>query len=313
MPYFEIPDGARAPSFQEMMLANILALKALDGEEHIYAIEAKVVALGLVNPDQQSYMMPNGKTTKLKYYLGWGRTYLRYAGALESIKRGTWALTDAGKQIDTLEHAQTAYERYTEQLEQNNNKKLEEERLANNDNEKLPPIDERNVCDDEEWKAARASLLEILKEIRPDAFEKLSYLLLCEAGFIDAEVVGKGADGGIDGWGTLQQELISFSIAFQCKRWQNKVGSPQIRNFRGAILGRVDKGLFFATSKFTEPAIKEAARDNIIAIDLIDGEMFCDLLKKYNLGVASQDGQIRIQNLAYFNNLQPPNPQQQGN
>ncbi len=306
MPDFEveIEEGTRAPSFPGMMLANVRALQTLGGTGHIYDIAREVVELEIVDANQQSYMMPNGTTTKLKYYLGWGRTYLRYAGALESVAYGTWALTEAGNAINTLQDARAAYERYTEQLEQNNRRKEEEERFANNDNEELPPIDEGNVCDDEEWKAARASLLEILKEIRPDAFEKLSYLLLCEAGFIDAEVVGKGADGGIDGSGTLQQELISFNIAFQCKRWQNKVGSPQIRNFRGAILGRVDKGLFFATSLFTEPAIKEAARDNIIAIDLIDGEMFCDLLKQYNLGVETlRNGQIRIETLDYFNNL----------
>ena len=283
--HFKIEDGIKAPNFQGMMLANVLALKELDGEGHIYDIEAKVVELGLVDADQQSYRMPNDATTKLKYYLGWARTYLRYAGALESIKRGTWALTDAGKQIDNLQDAETAYERYAELLEQNNRRKLEEEQQANNDAEESSATDKENARDDEAWKASKISLLNFLKQIESDAFERLSYLLLCKAGFIDAEVVGKGADGGIDGSGTLQNELISFSICFQCKRWQRDVGSPQIRDFRGAIQGKADKGLFFATSRFTKPAKEVATRDGAVAIDLIDGERFCDLLKQYNLGL----------------------------
>ncbi len=307
---FELVGGATAPDFPKMMLANVIALKALGGQAHIYDIEKKVIEIEEMDAVEQSHRTTNGTTTKLNYYLGWARTYLRYAGALESVAYGTWALTGAGHQIGNLQDAEATYGIYIERLAQNNREKLEEERLANNNNEELPDADEEIAPDDVVW---RGNLLEILGLIRPDAFEKLSYQLLFKAGFINVEVVGKGADRGIDGWGTLQNELISVNICFQCKRWQNKVGSPQIRNFRGAIQGRVDKGLFLTTSRYTSHAITEATRDGAIPIDLIDGNRLCDLLKQYNLGVETlHGGRIRIQNLDYFNNL-TPNPQQQGN
>ncbi len=298
---FTIEAGARAPSFQGMMFANVLALKALENQGHIYDIEAKVIELEPVSSAEQSYRMPNDTTTKLKYYLGWGRTYLRYAGALESITRGTWALTESGKAINTLQDAQAAYERYTERLAQKNREKAAEEEHANNDAELLA-TGEEIAADDKEW---RDTLLGHLREMEPDAFEYLSKLMLCKAGFKNVKVTGGVADGGVDGVGFLHENLLSRKIYFQCKRWTKNIGSPQIRNFRGALDGRANQGLFIATSRFTDPAIKEATRDGTILIDLIDEKKLCDLLKKYELGVTSQDGQITIQDLAYFNNLTP--------
>ena len=49
--------------------------------------------------------------------------------------------------------------------------------------------------------------------------------------------------------------------------------------------GRADKGLFITTGSFTASAVEEATRDGALAIDLIDGERLCDLLKNYNLGL----------------------------
>ena len=122
----------------------------------------------------------------------------------------------------------------------------------------------------------------------PSAFERLSQRLLREAGFTKVEVRGKTGDGGFDGVGVLRVNLVSFQVYFQCKRWKGSVGAKEIRDFRGALQGRADKGLFITTGTFTAQASDEATRDGAIAIDLIDGVRLCELLKEHQLGVATK-------------------------
>ncbi|MFZ1743432.1 MAG: restriction endonuclease, partial [Pontixanthobacter sp.] len=134
----------------------------------------------------------------------------------------------------------------------------------------------------------QVGLLSVLLALSPDAFERLAQRLLREAGFVKVEVRGKTGDGGIDGVGVLRVNLVSFQVYFQCKRWKGSVGSKDIRDFRGALQGRADKGLFITTGNFTSQASEEATRDGAIAIDLIDGERLCELLKQYDLGVKTE-------------------------
>ncbi len=124
-----------------------------------------------------------------------------------------------------------------------------------------------------------------MQMIPPDAFERLCQRLLRQRGFTRVEVSGKSGDGGIDGVGVLRVNLISFQVLFQCKRWKGSVGSEVVRNFRGAMQGRADKGLIITTGTFTTEARKEATRDGAPAIDLIDGESLCVLMKDLKLGV----------------------------
>ena len=132
------------------------------------------------------------------------------------------------------------------------------------------------------WKA---QLLDIIHKISPDAFERLCQRLLRESGFINVEVTGKSGDEGIDGKGILKINLLSYHVRFQCKRYKNSVGPSSIRIFRGNMVGRAEKGLFITSGRFTQKAQDEAVRDGAVAIDLIDGDQLCDLLKQYNLGV----------------------------
>ena len=134
----------------------------------------------------------------------------------------------------------------------------------------------------------QSDLLSAVRDMTPDAFERLSQRLLREAGFSKVEVRGKTGDGGIDGVGILRVNLITFQVYFQCKKYKGSVGAKEIRDFRGALQGRADKGLFITTGTFTSHASDEATRDGAIAIDLIDGENLCELLKKYELGVKTE-------------------------
>lgn len=119
----------------------------------------------------------------------------------------------------------------------------------------------------------------------PTAFEYLAQRILREAGFSRVNVTGKSNDGGIDGLGVYRMSLLSFPVFFQCKRYSGSVGSSTIRDFRGAMAGRGDKGLLITTGSFTSEAQKEAKREGAQPIDLIDGDALCDLLRDLSLGV----------------------------
>lgn len=129
-------------------------------------------------------------------------------------------------------------------------------------------------------------LLECLLKMKPPAFERLCQRILKDSGFIKVDVTGRSGDGGIDGIGVLRLNLLSFHVFFQCKRWKGSVGASVIRDFRGAMVGRADKGLVMTTGTFSTDARKEATRDGAPAIDLVDGETLCELLKNLKIGVS---------------------------
>jgi restriction system protein len=82
--------------------------------------------------------------------------------------------------------------------------------------------------------------------------------------------------------------VARLPIFFQCKRYRGSAGSGAVRDFRGAMAGRGDKGLLITTGSFTAEAKKEASRAGAQAIDLIDGDRLCALLRTYDLGVRTE-------------------------
>ena len=119
---------------------------------------------------------------------------------------------------------------------------------------------------EETW---REELLSILTELTPDAFERLCQRLLRESGFTEVKVTGRTGDGGIDGVGIVRLGgLLSFPIIYQCKRYKGSVGASTIRDFRGAMIGRADRGLVLTTGSFSREAKIEATRDGAPPIDL---------------------------------------------
>lgn len=114
----------------------------------------------------------------------------------------------------------------------------------------------------------------------------MSQRLLRESGFQHVTVTGKSNDGGIDGIGTLQvNPFVSFNVLFQCKRYQGAVTPSQVRDFRGAMMGRADKGLIITTGTFTLEAKREARRDGVPPIELVDGDILIDMFEKLELGL----------------------------
>jgi restriction system protein len=143
--------------------------------------------------------------------------------------------------------------------------------------------------DQPDWKE---KLLETLLALSPERFEHLARRLLLEAGFTSARVTGRSGDEGIDGIGIYRLSLVSFPVFFQCKRYRGSVRAGAVRDFRGAMAGRGERGLLITTGTFTAEAKQESTRDGASPIDLIDGDRLCELLKQYRLGVRTDLRQV---------------------
>ena len=210
----------------------------------------------------------DGPKTQFGYELAWVRTYLKKVGAVENSERGVWRLTPTGAAMTEAEIRDIP------------------KRVAKLKKQKPKPVEKDDLEEEtEEELAWKDKLLDVLKAMKADAFERLSQRVLRESGFTKVEVTGRSGDGGIDGAGVLRVNLLSFHVRFQCKRYDATVGPSVVRDFRGAMVGRADKGLIITTGTFTAEARREATRDGAPAIDLVDGETLCDLLKQLKIGV----------------------------
>jgi restriction system protein len=233
--------------------------------------------------DEETQAVPHGTGTRteLEYRLAWARTHLKMAGVIENSTRGVWSLTEKGRHFDSADaRSIPALVRAAQAARpQPQQEDLLAEQAEEGDGE----------ATSSNWKD---ELIETLLGLPPDKFERLSARLLREAGFISATVPGRSGDGGIDGVGVYRLSLVSFQVFFQCKRHRGSVRPTDVRDFRGAMAGRGDKGLLITTGSFTADARQEATRDGAPPIDLIDGERLCDLLKEQGLGVETRVREI---------------------
>lgn len=283
------------PTFDELIVPTVQALIQLGGSGTVEEINTKVYEIAKL-PDE-ILQIPHGEvgtTNEVDYRLAWSRTYLKKFGLLENSSRGIWALSKADIDITKLDHIEIV--RKVREQDKPNPPKPKKAAAEQIEQEVTEEVDNT-----EEWKE---KLLNILYNISPSAFERLAQRLLRESGFFQVEVTGKVGDGGIDGKGIVRVSgLLSFHVIFQCKRYKGSVTPSQIRDFRGAMQGRADKGLVITTGTFTREAIKEATRDGAPPIDLIDGDLLCDKLKELKLGVDTKlTESINIKN-DWFNNL----------
>jgi len=270
------------PTHDSMMNPLLKALRQLGGSGSIDEIYEKVVEL--MGLEEEVLAIPhnveNSNQTEVAYRLAWTRTYLRKYGLLENSSRGVWSLTKKAKNESEVKPSEVV--KFVRQLtinEHEGKKKKTENNIELIGNEGPEEV--------EEWREELHHLL--TKSISPDAFERLSQRLLRESGFVQVEVTGKTGDGGIDGKGIAKiNGLMSFHVIFQCKKYQGSVSSGEIRDFRGAMVGRADKGLFITTGTFTSAALKEATRDGAPPVDLVDGESLAEKLKELCLGVKTE-------------------------
>lgn len=261
------------PTRTDLLWPTLKALESRGGSASIHELSDHL-ASGLALPDEiLETLHKSGPQTEVEYRAAWARTDLRHIGAVENSSRGVWTITELGRSIRT--------ETDLRELVRSKRRKWRQERRADDSlDEDGDVTTEARPWEDE--------LLDIIRQISPNAFERLCQLVLRESGFTRVEVTGRSGDGGIDGVGVLRINLISFHVRFQCKRYSGSVGAPEIRDFRGAMVGRADKGLFMTSGGFTREAEREAVRDGAPAIDLINGMDLCDLLRNLRLGVTTE-------------------------
>jgi restriction system protein len=260
------------PTFDELMDPTVQALKHLGGSASIDELVPEIVRL--LGLPQEVADVPHGTTgrTELEYRSAWARTYLRKAGLLENSERGIWALTPEGAKVGSLDGRQIARDVA---------KRFQSERTTDNESAGAPAAEAPEAA--LTW---QDKLLAVLQGMDPIAFERLCQRILRESGFIEVEVTKRSGDGGIDGHGTIRiGGLISFNVLFQSKRYKGNIGPDTVRDFRGAMVGRADKGMIISTGGFTLEARREATRDGAPPLDLIDGRLLAEKLKELKLGV----------------------------
>lgn len=269
-----VDSTTRIPSVSELLWPTLRAVREIGDSGTNEEIVDKAIELEGFTEEQQGVLHGDGPLTKLEYRLAWARSHLKGIGALNNSERGVWSTTEAGRTM-TREDVARRHAVYFAELRAA--RKARQAATVERDEEP-----DEGQSDRRDWKER---LLEALIGMSPDGFERLARRLLREAGFVSATVTGKTGDGGIDGIGVYRLSLVSFPVFFQCKRYKGSVGASAVRDFRGAMSGRGDKGLLITTGSFTADAKQEATRDGAPPIDLIDGERLCDLLKEYEMGV----------------------------
>lgn len=254
------------------------ALRNLGGSGTPQEVCDEIAKTLSVSEKEQTEIMESG-SARFPNRVAWARFYLAKEGLIDSSTRGIWSLTPVGASthLDRAQ-AQALFFKWTEIF--SNERRG---RKSDSDSETEEDLDDAQA---EIQGSHRTRLLDLVKNLPPSGFERLCQRLLRESGFTQVNVTGRSGDGGIDGIGILQvNSFVAFQVLFQCKRYQGSVSPSQVRDFRGAMQGRADKGIVITTGTFTAEARREATRDGVPPIELVDGEKLVDLFEERKLGL----------------------------
>lgn len=265
----------KIPEYAVLIEKTFEALKTLGGSGKNDEINKKVAELLNLSDEVCSISHQNNSNlSEVNYRLAWARTLLKNYGAIENSARAVWCITTSFS--DTI----SVNGNY---IERNYKKRHEPEKPIDNTEELQMEDPDTEIP--EEIRPWRKKLYHILINMNPYAFERLTQRLLRECGFDDVHVTKKSGDGGIDGTGKLKIGILSFQVAFQCKRYHGVVGSPEIRDFRGSLTTNIEKGIFITTGSFSKQAVEEASTPGKQRIELIDGEDFISKLAEFKIGL----------------------------
>lgn len=273
------------PPYSDLFQHVLDALKSLGGSGKPSEVRDLIAAkLGL--SDESLETTTKSGTQLLMSRVYWARAYLAKTGYVSSSKRGVWSLTDKGREVTIGELEAKAIVTEVVKDYHETKKKETAEPCGVDDDEGQEEIEAFTEDSDH-----RSRVLELLLKMPADAFERLCQRLLRESGFEQVVVTGRSGDGGIDGHGVLQlNPFVSFRVLFQCKRYRDTVGSGAIRDFRGAMMGRAEKGIVLTTGTFSRDAHRESVRDGVPPIELVDGNSLVDLFETLEYRPRSQAG-----------------------
>jgi restriction system protein len=250
------------------------AIRELGGSGRPDEVRA-VIARDLQMSDaEQSEPLPSGVQTRFENQVHWARFYLAKAGYIDSSQRGVWTLTEKGRSLEAV--TPEVIRLIVRDVSAQTRTSVADESGAVPGSDDVVPASANY----------REELARTLQSLPAAGFERFCQRLLRESGFQEVTVTGRSGDGGIDGIGILQvNAFVSFKVLFQCKKYAGSVTPSHVRDFRGAMTGRADKGIILTTGSFTSDARKESVRDGAPPIELVDGEKLVSMLEKLELGL----------------------------
>lgn len=263
----------KGPEFLKYINPVLTTLQANGGAGNSSnVIEQIIENLGITDEELEE-PTSNGQS-RIRNQIQWARFYLFKAGLIDNAQRGIWRLTNEGLERHLSDDDVYALFKGVQ----------ESVKKAPTATPKKSELKFEDVAtEDEEHSIA---LLNLIQSLPPIGFEKLCKRLLTEIGINDIVITGGSGDQGIDGKGIVKlNDVVSLNIVFQCKRYKETVSPHHVRDFRGAMQGRGEKGLIITTGRFTKEAKNEASRDGVTPIELIDGDRLVELFEKHHLGL----------------------------
>ena len=268
----------KGPKFLKYWIPLIQTLRDAGGAGTTSDIIDEVIERMDIPESELEVTLKSG-APKVRNAIQFARLYLVKSEIMDSSIRGLWKLTEKGYEVEL--NAENIYRIFKKvQTTLIDNRKSQEE--ISDPNKELINIDDQEVEDE----SHQTILINILKSLTAKGFELVCKRLLTEIGIENVQIIGNPNDHGIDGTGILRiNDVVSFTVIFQCKKYKDSVAPNYIRDFRGTMQGRADKGIFITTGRFTNESKKEAKRDGVPPIELIDGEKLVNLFEKYELGL----------------------------
>ena len=263
----------KGPEFLKYINPVLTTLQANGGAGNSSNVIEQVIEKLSITDEELEETTSNGQS-RIRNQIQWARFYLFKAGLIDNTQRGLWRLSNEGleKKLSN-EDVYTLFKGVQESVKKSpvvTPKKTEVKF-------------EETTTEDEQHSVG---LLNLIQSLPASGFEKLCKRLLTEIGINDIFITGGSGDQGIDGKGLVKlNDVVSLNIVFQCKRYKETVSPHHVRDFRGAMQGRGEKGLIITTGRFTKEAKNEANRDGVTPIELIDGDRLVELFEKNQLGL----------------------------
>ncbi|AYF98064.1 restriction endonuclease [Protaetiibacter intestinalis] len=231
--------------------------------------------------------------------VGWAKSELTRARLIESIRRGVFRITDAGRTF-LADHpagftkadleALPAWDEYVprRRIRSGDIRIATTGEIDDHTTDAQTPDERIDDAISEVEEDIKTQLLTRLKEGDPRFFERVVRQLLVKMGYGREGQLSKlrgPGDSGIDG--VVDRDELGLSrIYIQAKRYADAtVGRPAVQEFVGALATRgAATGVFFTTSRFADGAIEAAERVSH-DIALVDGLRLAELMIKHRVGV----------------------------
>jgi restriction system protein len=296
--------GKSGPEFVQLFAPVLDTLRELGDSGRPKEVGERVAEKMSITEEELNRTNKSGQS-RFANQVAWARFYLAKAGLIDTSHRGVWTLTESGRHTH-LDHEQAlAVFRRVQGLFKD----------SEIEGEALPDAADESAAPDEQTPGVegfREEMTKTLHSLSPKGFERLCQRILREVGFEEVIVTGRSNDGGIDGYGTLRiNRLVSDRVLFQCKRHAKQISPSYIREFRGSMAARVDRGIFLATSTFSAEAKREAAREGAAPVEMVDLDALISLLADLGLGVTAKT--VFVVDRQFFHEYMPTSSDQISN